>query len=312
MISNILDRIANETELTKSERKLATVILKNPSAVINENIAQLARRAGVSEPSVFRFCKRFGTDGFPSFKLILSSLVSSQNLKKVESVKQGDTVGDVVSKVIGGAKVAVSATERNIDESMLARVIDVVSQSHRVVVFSQGLSSFVAVDFFNRMLNLGFACESYTDSMSMSLAASTLRSGDVAIAFSASGCNKDVIEASKIVKENGAYLVTITPADTKLATLSDLSLKSTDPIDVSNDSIFHNRLSLILLSQILIGGIMLRRGIVISDLKNKMASTRRKVYAIEEKTPKAAPETADKDDGSLKPGTPITTLDWHL
>ena len=90
MASNILDRIANETELTKSERKLASIILKNPASVINENIAQLAKRAGVSEPSVFRFCKRFGAEGFPAFKLVLSSLVSSQNLKKIESVIEKD------------------------------------------------------------------------------------------------------------------------------------------------------------------------------------------------------------------------------
>ena len=76
MAENLLDRIAKETDLTKSERKLAAVILKDPASVINENIAQLAKRAAVSEPSVCRFCKRFGADGFPAFKLVLSALQS--------------------------------------------------------------------------------------------------------------------------------------------------------------------------------------------------------------------------------------------
>ena len=99
-MENILDRIAAETDLTKSERKVAATILKNPALVVNENIAQLAKRAQVSEPSICRFCKRFGAEGFPAFKLILSATVSAENLKKVEAVKQGDTVGDVISKVI--------------------------------------------------------------------------------------------------------------------------------------------------------------------------------------------------------------------
>ena len=77
MSSNILERIENETDLTKSERKLAQVILKDPAIVVNENIAQLAKRAQVSEPSVCRFCKRFGADGFPAFKLVLSAVVSA-------------------------------------------------------------------------------------------------------------------------------------------------------------------------------------------------------------------------------------------
>ena len=37
MAENLLDRIAKETDLTKSERKLAAVILKDPASVINEN-----------------------------------------------------------------------------------------------------------------------------------------------------------------------------------------------------------------------------------------------------------------------------------
>ena len=62
-MENILDRIAAETDLTKSERKVAATILKNPALVVNENIAQLAKRAQVSEPSICRFCKRFGAEG---------------------------------------------------------------------------------------------------------------------------------------------------------------------------------------------------------------------------------------------------------
>ena len=54
-MENILDRIAAETDLTKSERKVAATILKNPALVVNENIAQLAKRAQVSEPSICRF-----------------------------------------------------------------------------------------------------------------------------------------------------------------------------------------------------------------------------------------------------------------
>lgn len=175
MSSNILERIENETDLTKSERKLAQVILKDPAIVVNENIAQLAKRAQVSEPSVCRFCKRFGADGFPAFKLVLSAVVSANKVNRVEGVKQGDTVEDVVTKVISLGKNSLLKLEKNIDETMVAKVIDVVSQARRIVVLAQGLNTFVGVDFQNRMLNLGFATELYTDKQAMSLALATLR-----------------------------------------------------------------------------------------------------------------------------------------
>ena len=145
-MANILDRIASETELTKSERKLASIILKNPAAVVNENIADLAKRACVSEPSVCRFCKRFGADGFPAFKLLLSSLVSSSDIKKVDGIKSGDSVSDVISKSIGKARSQLLNLERNIDESLISRVIDVISQSRRLIILALGLSEYIQIE----------------------------------------------------------------------------------------------------------------------------------------------------------------------
>ena len=306
-MENILDRIAAETDLTKSERKVAATILKNPALVVNENIAQLAKRAQVSEPSICRFCKRFGAEGFPAFKLILSATVSAENLKKVEAVKQGDTVGDVISKVIGSAKNSVSSAERATDEGTIARAIDVVSQSRRIVVLSQGLTSFIGVDFVNRMLNLGFFCQAYTDRQSMMLAVSSLRSGDVVLAISATGKNKDVLEASLEARATGSCVLAICPEETPISECATVHLKSAE-----SDSIFANRLSLMLCSQIIIGGVVLRRGIAISDLKPKLKETRLKSYVgVEKEEPESSDPKDDNDDGSLKPGAPITTLDWH-
>src|SRR6056300_1789384 len=63
--------------LNKSEKKVAAVIMEDPEAATQSSIAVLASAAGVSEPSVNRFCKRFGASGFPDFKLQLArSLVS--------------------------------------------------------------------------------------------------------------------------------------------------------------------------------------------------------------------------------------------
>jgi len=76
--NNLLTRLnAALPELSKSEIKVANAILTDPEAATRSSIAVLAAAAGVSEPSVNRFCKRFGASGFPDFKLQLArSLVS--------------------------------------------------------------------------------------------------------------------------------------------------------------------------------------------------------------------------------------------
>ena len=56
---------------------MAQVILSDPEAATQSSIANLAKMAGVSEPSVNRFCKRFNTMGFPDFKLKLAMSLAS-------------------------------------------------------------------------------------------------------------------------------------------------------------------------------------------------------------------------------------------
>ena len=58
-------------ELRKSERKVADFVLRNPLQVIRMRIVDLAQEAGVSEPTVVRFCRAVGCRGFQDFKLVL-------------------------------------------------------------------------------------------------------------------------------------------------------------------------------------------------------------------------------------------------
>ena len=53
MAENILDRISRESvNLSKGERSVAKIILDDPLLSAGENIAELATRAGVSQPTV--------------------------------------------------------------------------------------------------------------------------------------------------------------------------------------------------------------------------------------------------------------------
>ena len=55
----ILDNLVNgEVKLSKSEKWIALSVLNNPSKVINQSITSLAKDAGVSLPTVNRFCKK--------------------------------------------------------------------------------------------------------------------------------------------------------------------------------------------------------------------------------------------------------------
>ncbi|SUG14706.1 DNA-binding transcriptional regulator HexR [Salmonella enterica subsp. arizonae] len=75
---NMLEKVQSQLEhLSKSERKVADVILAAPGRSIHLSIAMLAQEAKVSEPTVNRFCRSMNTRGFPDFKLHLAQSLAN-------------------------------------------------------------------------------------------------------------------------------------------------------------------------------------------------------------------------------------------
>ena len=90
---NTLDKIqANLDQLSKSERKVAEVILAAPQTAIHSSIATLAKMADVSEPTVNRFCRRMETKGFPDFKLHLAQSLANGTPYVNRNVEETDSV----------------------------------------------------------------------------------------------------------------------------------------------------------------------------------------------------------------------------
>jgi RpiR family carbohydrate utilization transcriptional regulator len=69
----LLDSIRTHiNSLSKSEKKVAATILANPQLALAENLTALAKNAEVSEPTVIRFCRAIGYEGWHDFKLKLA------------------------------------------------------------------------------------------------------------------------------------------------------------------------------------------------------------------------------------------------
>ncbi|GAL12018.1 phosphogluconate repressor HexR RpiR family [Vibrio astriarenae] len=88
---NTLEKIQNNIEnFSKSERKVAEVIMASPQTAIHSSIATLAKMADVSEPTVNRFCRRLDTKGFPDFKLHLAQSLANGTPYVNRNVEESD------------------------------------------------------------------------------------------------------------------------------------------------------------------------------------------------------------------------------
>ena len=59
---------ASLSNLSKSERAVAEIVLADPEQSVHFSIARLATAAGVSEPTVNRFCRSLGVSRVSGFQ----------------------------------------------------------------------------------------------------------------------------------------------------------------------------------------------------------------------------------------------------
>ena len=97
---NLIRRLTDaRSTLSKSETKVASYVLDHAHEVIKMRVADLARGSQVSEPTVIRFCRAIGFDGFQSFKLNLAQHLGSGGVYSQFAVDDNDTVEDLRNKV---------------------------------------------------------------------------------------------------------------------------------------------------------------------------------------------------------------------
>ena len=82
---------ASLSNLSKSERAVAETILRDPEQSVHLSIARLAVAAGVSDPTVNRFCRSLGCCGFPDFKLRLAQTLANPANFQVRGLDDNDS-----------------------------------------------------------------------------------------------------------------------------------------------------------------------------------------------------------------------------
>ena len=211
--------------LNKSEKKVAGAILDDPEAATRSSIAILAKKAGVSEPSVNRFCKRFDTAGFPDFKLKLAQCLVS-GVKFVNSnVQLNDNVFKYTPKIFDNAIHDLVAIKNQIDSSIIEKVVDQLLKARRIFFFGLGTSGAVARDAENKFFRFDLPVSFHVDVLTMRMLSAAAKPGDLFFMISHTGRTKAIIDATDDARGNGAIVIGLTTPGSMLAKKSDLAIE---------------------------------------------------------------------------------------
>ena len=81
--------------------KVAEVVLRDPQQVMSLSIAALAQAAGVSEPTVNRFCRSLETSGYPALKIQLAQSLARGTPYVSQAIAADDCPATYTRKIFG-------------------------------------------------------------------------------------------------------------------------------------------------------------------------------------------------------------------
>ncbi|GAB3033363.1 MurR/RpiR family transcriptional regulator [Bowmanella dokdonensis] len=261
MPMNILEKISqSQSAFSKSERKVAEVILANPQTAIHSSIATLAKMSNVSEPTVNRFCRRLDTKGFPDFKLHLAQSLANGTPYVNRHVEESDGPEEYTKKIFESTMASLEVARQSLDINVINRVVDLLTQAQKISFFGLGASASVAHDALNKFFRFNVPVIYFDDILMQRMSCMNSSEEDVVVLISHTGRTKSLVEIAQIARGNDATVIGITSKDSPLARECSLVVSLDVPEDTDMYMPMASRIAQLTLIDVLATGFTLRRG----------------------------------------------------
>lgn len=196
--------------MSPKEKLIADYILKESNDFSRKTISDISHELHIADSTVFQFTKKLGYEGFKDFKIAIISEEIDFKSSVHEKVLRDDDLASVVKKVFDSAKQTIIDTKKMIDINEYRKSIDILIQSERLFLFGVGGSNAIAMDAYHKFLRSPIFPIYSSDSHIQLINASLITEKDCAIIVCHSGITIDILHMAKLIKNNGAKIITIT------------------------------------------------------------------------------------------------------
>jgi RpiR family carbohydrate utilization transcriptional regulator len=256
-------------DLSTAESRVARLILDQTQAVARSALAEVAQLAAVSEPTVIRFCRSIGYDGWPDFKIKLAASLMVGVPYVHSSLSAGDGTAVLAAKVLDNAVSALLRVRNDINADRLDTAIGLLAGARRIEFYGVGNSGIVAADAQHKFFRFDLSTVAYSDTHTQLMAASLLSPADVLVAISHSGRSRELLDAVKIALKNGCPVVAVTASNTPLAQMATVLLRADTQEDTDIYSPMISRLVHLALIDVLALGVAIKYGNNVSRVLEK-------------------------------------------
>ena len=239
--------------LSDAEQRVGRWVLAHPRQTAESTLAEVARQAGVSEPTVVRFCRRFGVSGYRELTRRLTEALSRPVGYLHQNVAADDSSADAVMKVFDASIRALVDARAELSTQPVDAAAELMRAARQIAFVGLGASGCVAHDAWHKFFRLGIPCSALSDLTAIQQLASIAGAGDLLFFVSARGDREELIDAAARARAAGAAVLAMTRPDSLLADAASLTLACDPAEDTSIYTPTTSRLAhLVLLDALLV------------------------------------------------------------
>ena len=232
------ERIKNcYDSLPSSEKKVADYVLNNKDDLFHYPIKELAEMSQTTQASWTRFAQDIGYDGLKDLKNAYyaeanTSLNQVDNGPKIsfKEIEEYDSLQSIADNICATNVQAIQTTYRLFDAGTFNDAVNKIISAKQIQIFGVGSAGLAAYDLYCKLLRIHYNVVFNQDYHMNLMTVSQMAPFDVAIFFTDTAKNKEIMQLFNIAKEKGAVIITVTKlGNNPLTTGSDYVLFATSP-----------------------------------------------------------------------------------
>lgn len=225
---------------TPAEQQLAGTVLALGGRLHGLTIKELARAAHVSIPSVHRFCKKLGLEGFKELKVEVARAEARRVDQKGEvdinfPFAANDTADAVLAQMASVYQTTLADTRDLLDPAALERAAELLDRARGIDIYTQSHNLYPAQMFCDRLLSIGRSASCFESGERQTRIALASDCHHVAIAISYSGLGPNLATILPILHERNVPTIFVgTPNGCRLNPGLDVYLHVSDRESLQN------------------------------------------------------------------------------
>jgi DNA-binding MurR/RpiR family transcriptional regulator len=233
--------------LPEAERRVAELLIAQPTEAGYDSVGRLAERAGVSPATVVRLSRRLGYAGYAALKLAIAHEAGrADQFGYSRADRAAGSAARLHERVMADDAHSIRGGAQAMDAAAIDEARTAIAGAEHVMFAGVGVSAALAAMAVFRFSALGMRATSAMDALVQHLHADTLRAGDACVAISHTGESRDTIDVANAASDAGAITIGVTSsAGSPLTQAVQIALVCADQHDPAARELFANPVAIV-------------------------------------------------------------------